>query len=293
MDFREQSISLRPNRFIKLQTTTSTKNISLKIVMRVGAEDCIEPSGRRSHVSLRRFGINELLFPFQSGADQFVELKAEIDYDEWDFRFSADRINRDLEKNPLSPPSIFHTNYTVRCVVGTNAWLIERNYSNEKQTYWFTGTNIIWLSVAAKETPRSPRVGERFTWTKESSDGNPGHPGGVADLMGFDLPGRISWLAFCSSSFLKRDGRQIFPPSQWWKESSLVYSGWSDQTTVFQDGLGLPRILDLIATNNQPIFQYQTRQSTNVLGWNFPLEFYCVQYLPADQGQRHCSRLGN
>ncbi len=222
-----------------------------------------------------------LLFPFQSGADQFVELKAEIDYDEWDYRFLADRINRGLEKNPLNLPSIFHTNYMVRCVVGTNAWLIERDYSNGKQTYWFTGTNIIWHSDVTKETPGSPRVGEQFTWAKESNDGNLGRPVGVADLMGFDLPGRISWLAFCSSSFLKRDGRQIFPPSQWWKESSLVYSGWSDQTTVFQDGLGLPRILDLIATNNQPIFQYQTRQSTNVLGWNFPLEFYCVQYLPA------------
>jgi len=35
-----------------------------------------------------------------------------------------------------------------------------------------------------------------------------------------------------------------------------------------------------VSTNNQPIFQYQVRQSTNVLGWNFPLEFYGVQYLP-------------
>ena len=60
----------------------------------------------------------------------------------------------------------------------------------------------------------------------------------------------------------------------------MVYSGWSDQTTVFKDGLGLPKSLDLIATNNQPIFQYQVHKSTNVLGWNFPLEFYCVQYLP-------------
>ncbi len=29
----------------------------------------------------------------------------------------------------------------------------------------------------------------------------------------------------------------------------------------------------------QPGSQYLNK-STNVLGWNFPLEFYCVQYLP-------------
>jgi hypothetical protein len=81
-----------------------------------------------------------LLFPLHCGAEQFVELKAEIDYDEWDYRFSDDRINRDLEKNPPNPPSIFHTNYVVRCVVSTNSWLIERDYGNEKLTYWFTGT---------------------------------------------------------------------------------------------------------------------------------------------------------
>ena len=61
---------------------------------------------------------------------------------------------------------------------------------------------------------------------------------------------------------------------------SLVYSGWSDKVIAFEDRLGLPKSLDLIATNNQPVFQYQVHKSTNVLGWNFPLEFYCVQYLP-------------
>ena len=39
--------------------------------------------------------------------------------------------------------------------------------------------------------------------------------------------------------------------------------------------------INLVVTNNQSVFQYQVRQSTNVLGWNFPLEFYGVQQLPA------------
>ena len=49
---------------------------------------------------------------------------------------------------------------------------------------------------------------------------------------------------------------------------------------AFNDALGLPKSLNLVATNGQPIFQYQVHKSTNVLGWNFPLESYCVQYLP-------------
>ena len=95
-----------------------------------------------------------------------------------------------------------------------------------------------------------------------------------------ELQGKICWLAFCSGSFLKRNGRQIPLPSDLWKETTLAYSGWSDQTAVFEDGLGLPRSINIFATNNQTIFQYQTRQSTNVLGWNFPSEFYLVQYSP-------------
>ena len=218
-----------------------------------------------------------LLFPLHCEAEQFVELTAEIDFDDWDYRLFKDRINNDPGQTHLMLPSIFTTNSSVRCVVGTNTWMIEFDSENAKTTYWFTGTNIIEHSVITKAIPNRPRIGERFTRAYASKDGNPGRPVRVPDLMG---AGSICWLSFCSGAFLKREDRQIFPPSSFWKESSLVYSGWSDQTTVFKDSLCLPKSVDLIATNNQPIFQYQVHQSTNVLGWNFPLEFYGVQYLP-------------
>ena len=99
-------------------------------------------------------------------------------------------------------------------------------------------------------------------------------------MMGFNVSGRIAWLAFCSAPTLKHEGRPIFPPSDLWKESSIFFSGWSDSTKVFQDTLGLPKSIDLVSTNGQPIFQYQVRQSTNILGWHVPLEYYGVQYLP-------------
>ena len=36
----------------------------------------------------------------------------------------------------------------------------------------------------------------------------------------------------------------------------------------------------LFAETSQRIFQYQVHQTTNVLLWNFPLEFYMMQYEP-------------
>ncbi len=218
-----------------------------------------------------------LLLPLHCVGGRFVELVAEVDLHDWDYWLFKDRINNDPGRSHLTLPSIFTTNSMMRCVVGTNKWMMEFNSENATTTYWFTGTNIIEHTVITKDIPGRPPLGERFTETYPSIDGNPGRPVRVRDLMG---PGSVCWMSFCSGAFLKRAGRRIFPPDSFWKESILADSGWSDKVITFKDGLGLPKSLDLIATNNQPVFQYQVHKSTNVLGWNFPLEFYCVQYFP-------------
>src|SRR5262245_59569244 len=96
--------------------------------------------------------------------------------------------------------------------------------------YWFTGTNLIQQTINSTKRP--------YTHTSESPDGNPGRPGGLADLMAFDCPARICWLALCSGPALRRDGRRIFPPSDLWKETRCAYTGWSEDVVAFQDGLG-------------------------------------------------------
>jgi len=58
-------------------------------------------------------------------------------------------------------------------------------------------------------------------------------------------------------------------------------SGFSDKTVVFGDALGLPESVNLYLTNQMPILQYRVLSSTNVSGWQFPLEFYLAQYRPA------------
>lgn len=218
-----------------------------------------------------------LALPLSGSSAQFVELTAEIELNDWDYPFFFDRTVSTSKPDAPKPPSLFRTNGLVRCVVGTNTWLIEVPNQNGRRMYWFTGTNLIQYAEFAK----ADQPGSTNCVIRESVDGNPGRPVRVADLMTFDAGGRFCWLALCSGSFLRREGRQIYPPSDLWKQSALVYSGWKDRTTQFADSLGLPQSLDLLATNSQPVFQYQARQTTNVLGWTFPLEFYAVQYLPS------------
>jgi hypothetical protein len=88
-------------------------------------------------------------------------------------------------------------------------------------------------------------------------------------------------LAFCSGPFLKTQGRQLYPPSDLWKQVIHAPSGFMDTTIAFEDDLGLPQSVDLSTTNNIPVMQYRVAKTTNVLGWEFPLEFYLAQYRPA------------
>ncbi len=71
-------------------------------------------------------------------------------------------------------------------------------------------------------------------------------------------------------------GRQIPLPSAFGKE--FFSSDFLDETVCFDDSLGLPKSIDVLTKQGQLVFQYQVHQSTNVLGWNFPLEFYLAQY---------------
>jgi hypothetical protein len=236
----------------------------------------------RFYISLSRVLLICLFVPMVCRAEQFVEVTAELEIHDWSYWFFTDEINQYPGYN--KPPSIFTESQTRRCVVGTNTWFIECNFPEQQSRCWFTGTNILKQIVTTKQRPDGRNYIPPFTVSTGSADGNPFRPVRVVDAL--DCWAKVCWLAFCSGPDLKRDGRQVPLPSDIWKESSLGFDsmkapeGFRDKTVVFEDTLGLPKSTSVFSKSNQTILRYQTRQSTNVLGWNFPQEFYLVQYQP-------------
>src|ERR1041385_4395475 len=201
------------------------------------------------------------------GIAQFVDVTAEIKTIHW------------LSSKAVSQVS------TVQCVVGIDSWQIREEpprYGGSTYTNWFTGSHVIVIE-RSRLLPQDgipdappPEWVER-TNIVTSAGGNPSGPRKFEDRM--CLEGRMAWLAFCSGSYLKREGREIFPPAFSWK-FEIWPSFDPDRTAVFEDELGLPKRVDLATTNGQPVFAYRVSNSTNMLGWEFPLEFHIVQYRP-------------
>lgn len=233
-----------------------------------------------------------LLFLVHRGAAQFVEVTTELEIDGWSHWFRQDENNSSRRRGEATN-SVFTKSWQMRCVVGTNTWMIEHDLivRNAKLTYWFTGSNIIERELATQATSEEEikrslqtsgvrlsrrRIGDQDTAVYQTVDGNPGRPPGSGDLL--DFQGIITWLAYCSGPALKREGRRIPLPDNHWKLHFHSTGDFSDKTICFEDGFGLPKRIELFTKQGQMILQYQVRQSTNVLGWNFPSEFYLVQY---------------
>ena len=207
-------------------------------------------------------------------------------------------IRTELNSTWQSPPRTNHYRNTATCIVSTNDWFISGDFlSNAQVDYWLIGTNIVEHRIITSsmdlqrakdfvsekilgKNPTSPipgsypRAGETFTrislW-----------PQGQSLDYGVE---RAVWLAFCSGSYLKQNGRKI-PMPIGPSSRAFGYSdpfGYSDKTVVFGDDLGLPKSVELYATNGQLVCQYEVLERTNFLGRTFPLKFRLVQY-----GQAH------
>ena len=173
--------------------------------------------------------------------------------------------------------------------------MIEGNFAlNAQETYWCTGTNIMLYTVVTSSsserlqlmvqnqkamaamhpelpprpvpTPVEPKVGYRFTVIIPSTD-----PNQLA--LGYD---KVPWLAFCSGPFLHSDGRRV--PLPIGVNPRASYSrNYSDTTSVFPDALGLPKRMELRTPDNHLLCEYTVQETTNVLGWSFPMRFKIVQ----------------
>jgi hypothetical protein len=192
---------------------------------------------------------------------QFLEVSAKIEGTAWSLNSSGRRTEH-------------RRTCATKCVFGTNLWCIDCDYLlNAKETWWCTGTNIIQRTVNTKEGPEHAgaafapgpplHIGDTFVTDHRASEPQP--------LTG--IP-NLTWLAFCSGSFLKAESRRLLRPFP----TQALSGATADNTETFGDALGLPKRVEIYSPQNELICVYEVRQSTNFSEWNVPLQFEFTQF---------------
>lgn len=216
-----------------------------------------------------------------AGAQSYVEISAQIEVT----ACSGHKTNGTANAEPRT--------ISLTCIAGTNAWLIEDDFIRGATSAWyFDGTNVY-------QRLRSTDNAQATINTWPSRDGHP--LGSLAE--------NIPWLAFCSGSYLRREGRIVPLPCDELRHTPDRY-GYTDKTTTFADELGLPRTVDLFSSKalflasetdfqNEGSFRddyaewtkkraaelpeavltfhYEVPEFTNFMGQHFPMKFEFFQ----------------
>jgi beta-lactamase regulating signal transducer with metallopeptidase domain len=237
---------------------------------------------------------------FAAKAEQYVTLSAEIDY--FLISYAADT-------NSATPGQLRRTNQWsagLTGIIGTNEWQLDGNFSrNGRETWHFDGTTVCGgFRIVKSATEMFPEAAtntflQGLFPTEPDASKITIH---IYQAAGGYLPGRfsenIAWLAFCSGTYLKIPSRLVPLPVV--DSHSTIYSfAYRDETDIFDDELGLPRAIRLFASRDlyesslrqyyggvipqssslpnfedgPQKFQYRVLESTNVLGWHFPVRF--------------------
>lgn len=198
------------------------------------------------------------------------------------------------------------------CVTGTNEWWIENDFTTTGESKWHFDGRTVYRSLRVTE-PDAEETRDKLAWTVpyEQAKTNlgihiwpslDGHPLG-------DIVVNIPWLAFCSGTYLKREGRLIPLPATTLRHTRDRFA-YTDQTETFNDALGLPRTVDLftskalleasedafdeeaffgtryaawkkkiVAELEEGVltFHYAATDWTNFFGWIFPTKFEFFQ----------------
>src|SRR5687767_10612625 len=138
-----------------------------------------------------------LLVACGARAAQFVEVIANIEVTSWHYQ----------EETGL--PLKNSRTFSVRCVVGTNTWLIERNSTTGAQeSVWFVDGKIIRLTTPNQDADSDDT---EFPVTRRTRYLNiiavdDGYPAGDMFLT-------LPWFAFCSGPYLKRAKESVPLPA--------------------------------------------------------------------------------
>ncbi len=234
---------------------------------------------RRSRLAVLAFCL--FLFLANAGAAQFVDVTAEFEMVRWN------------HGGTNAPPSAVLKTWRTRCVVGTNSWLMEGEFAPARHAWLFNGSNVVAYTVLTdypsdrkelyKKSHPETVLGKGYSMTNEFGIGLPplGPARGAGRLLDSAAFVNIPWLAFCSAPYLKVKPGHLPLPTH---DVRDYYIRHTDDTTLFEDNLGLPRAVDFMTATNQPMCRYRVLESTNVLGWNFPLRFVVAEYRPERDG---------
>ncbi|MHB8519983.1 MAG: M56 family metallopeptidase [Limisphaerales bacterium] len=192
--------------------------------------------------------------------------------------------------------------------VGTKEWQLDGDFTENGREKWFCdGTNIT-QSIQVVRPPAERFRTNKFFAAVLSQPDKSRVTVNIHETPGGYPPGsvneNIAWLAFCSGTYLKRSGRIIPLPAADIGHAPDDFA-YPDKTETFQDGLGLPRKVELYVSQERyvasvrrfwpkaplPIqsppdrlrkFHYIVTESTNFLGWHFPLAFEFAEDTPED-----------
>jgi hypothetical protein len=243
------------------------------------------------------------LLSSQGQAAPFVEISAQIELT----AYRSDQTNAEAKAKTRV--------ISVVCITGTNLWHIETDWPQNSANKWFfDGTNVYESIRLTKPMPQEMQDRMKkamgipavpFETVKSNLTINlwpspDGHP------LGDDTV-NLPWLAFCSGTYLKREGRPIPLPCDMLRHTPDRFA-YSDRTEVFPDAFGLPRSIDLFLSRSRYLssiedfykgwgsryldwmrhgvtnlqegaltFHYLVTATTNFQSWTLPLRFEFYQ----------------
>ncbi len=234
-------------------------------------------------------------------AEDFVQIEVGIDFKAY--------MGSDTNK-------FYSRHISIQCVTGPDKWRIDNDYLQGGFMNWmYDGTNVLQSSQQLRPPPpeHEEQLTKKFGLTpKPFEQARTNHHVRVFTTPGGYPPGDLAvtmpWLAFCSGSYLKHENRSIPPISRSTSRMSQDAFAYRDKTQVFEDNLGLPRMIELfnskslfeksLQTRGLPgyidlkawtnelyhlpdgalKFRYGVTSSTNFLGKTYPLTFEFFQF---------------
>jgi hypothetical protein len=215
--------------------------------------------------------------------------------------------------------------FRFKTITGTNEWRTENDASaNGLDRMYFDGTNLYHYLRATKDPvfPDGLPLGiPKIARVSAAS------PSLTINIRPTDVPidgvaNNVTWLAFCSGTYLKTPNRVLpLPTGNRAMPDALAYA---DRLRCFEDSLGLPKDLDLLTSQKQALrsawddrlqhydlmekarsrphtnqvdglvrFHYEVSSTTNYEDWTFPMAFNFSEFFWDRQGVRHLQATGS